>query len=93
MFVYAKLDKIVLEDYMEKLTIGKIETLLECISSFGEYFDDYEVLDSAKHNLDTMHSKITSSNSDYAKCKISQNCKKCDHNVSTNPLHIICDLD
>jgi len=35
----------------------------------------------------------TSSNSDYAKCKIFKSCKKCDHNVSTNPFHIICDLD
>lgn len=50
------------------LTIGEIETLLECIASFGEYFDDYEVLESAKRKLEIMRSKITSSNSDYEKC-------------------------
>ena len=32
-------------------------------------------------------------NSEHAKCKISESCKKCCHNVSTNPFYIICDLD
>jgi hypothetical protein len=39
---------------MEKLTIGEIETLLECIEYFGEYFNNYEVLDSAKNKLELM---------------------------------------
>lgn len=39
---------------MEKLTVVEIETLLECIRYFGEYFHNYEVLDSAKNKLELM---------------------------------------
>ena len=37
---------------MIDLTIGEIERLLEAIENFGEYFDDWEVLDSAKRKLE-----------------------------------------
>ena len=50
-----------------------------------------DLLKQAKKEIEQLQN--TSSNSDYAKCKIFKSCKKCDHNVSTNPFHIICDLD
>ena len=53
---------------MNNLTISEIERLIEAIEEFGEYFDDWEILDSAKRKLEKKLQN-TSDNSNYMQCQ------------------------